>query len=80
MPSFLCVRRLSRRDLECRCLGFAIVFSSRYGNDLRPSALHVTYANGFCEGWIASCKIAKGDSAFTSSHPHLRTFRFCPHA
>lgn len=39
MTSFLCVRRLSRLDLECRCLGFAIVFSSRHGNDPRSSIL-----------------------------------------
>lgn len=77
--SFLCVRRLSRLDLECRCLGFAIVFSSRHGNDPRSSVLRVTYANGFCDCLKAACRIAKGDSVLTSLHPHLCTFRFCPH-
>ena len=76
-PSFLCVRRLSRLDLECRCLGFAIVFSSRHGNNLRSPALHVTYANGFSLN--ASCRIAKGDSVGAPLHTHLRTFKFCPH-
>ena len=80
MTSFLCVRRLSRLDLECRCLGFAIVFSSRHRNDLRSPVLHVTYANGFCDNLKASCRIAKGDSVLSPSHPHLCTFKFCPHA
>ncbi len=79
MSSFLCVRRLSRLALECRCLGFAIVFSSRHGNDLRSYAMHVTYVNGFCESLNAFCKTAKGDSVLPPSHPHLCTFKFCPH-
>ena len=75
--SFLCVRRLSRLDLECRCLGLAIAFSSRYGNDLRSPAGLVTYAKGF--RFNAFCRIAKGDTVLATLHPQRCTFKFCPH-